>query len=143
MNIVIVGNPDSQAEFKSKFGGKHSCLFKNYLELERKDVLSAEVIFDFQIVEHPAHGNMYLENSEALLVLNSVKTTLVDLRKVHGWKNNVVGFNGFPGMFDKPMLELTIGGSYEELVENLCIQLSTEYRMVEDKVGMVTQPPKP
>ena len=138
MNILIVGNLGSQAEFKSKFGGKHSCLFKNYLELERKEVLSAEVIFDFQIVEHPDHGTIYLENSDALLVLNSVKTTLVKLKKMYGWKNNLVGFNGLPGMFDKPMLELTIAGSSKKLVENLCLQMSTDYRIVEDKIGMVT-----
>jgi 3-hydroxybutyryl-CoA dehydrogenase len=71
-------------------------------------------------------------------MVNSVKTTVVELVKLFGWQHTVVGFNGLPGMFNRQLLELTTYRTGAESIESLCKQLGTGYRMVQDRVGMVT-----
>ena len=51
MNILVVANPDSQDEFKGKFGLKHQVIFKTSQQVSEKEVQMAQVIFDFEI--HP------------------------------------------------------------------------------------------
>ncbi len=138
MNILVVGSPNSQAEFKSKFKSKHSVCFKSCGEVNLEEVKVAEIIFDFEITDDPQHGKLYHHNPQALLLLNSVKTTLVELEKNHHWSNQILGFNGFPGMFNRPLLELTTLSVDRTTVQEICRQLDSEYRIVEDTVGMVT-----
>ena len=138
MNILVVGNPDSRAEFKSKFGSKHSVSFKSCHEINEEDVKAAEIIFDFEVTENRLHGKLYHENPQAILLVNTVKTTLVGLVKSYNWEHTAVGFNGFPGMFNRPLLELTTQDGNMSVVQEICKQLNSEYRIVEDRIGMVT-----
>jgi 3-hydroxybutyryl-CoA dehydrogenase len=138
MDILVVGNPDSHVEFKSKFQSKHSVSFKSCYEIDSEDVMAAEIIFDFEVTEHPQHGEIYHKNPQAVLMLNSVKTTLVELVNSNLWKHVVVGFNGFPSMFNRPLLELTDQDKTQSTIQEICKRLDSEYRIVEDRVGMVT-----
>lgn len=138
MNILIIGNSNSHAEFKSKFGSKHSVNFKSCYEIDYEEVKAAEIIFDFEVTHNPGHGKIYHQNSQAILMVNSVKTTLADLVKDYNWENTTLGFNGLPGMFNRPLLELTTQEVDPSLVQKICKRLDSEYRIVEDRVGMVT-----
>lgn len=138
MNLLVVGNDDSLAEFSSKFGSKHSVTFKNYTNLNEQDLASKEVIFDFDISTDQSHGLVYKKSPYTVLMVNSVKTTVKDLVSYFNWENPVIGFNGLPGMFDRPLLELAVDQTEKKVVEQLCKQLDTDYRIVIDKVGMVT-----
>lgn len=138
MDILVVGNADSQAEFKSKFGSKHSISFKTSLELVSKDITSAEVIFDFDITDTSSQAQLYHQNTQAVLLVNSVKTTVLALSKHFGWQHSIIGFNGLPGMFNRPLLELTLHNTDQAIIKELCHQLETGFRIVDDRVGMIT-----
>ena len=138
MNLLVVGDNNHQAEFKAKFSSKHSITYKNCTDLAKEDLELPEVIFDFQISNKHKHGQMYAKYTQATLMVNSVKTTVADLVKHFAWNNEVIGFNGLPGMFDRPLLELAPDGTDQLKLAQLCQQLQTDYRIVSDKVGMVT-----
>lgn len=138
MNILVVGSAESQAEFKLKFGSGHSIASKSCAELQLKDVMACDLIFDFEISVKDQHGQLYHQNPKAALMVNSVKTTVIELVKHFRWRHSLVGFNGLPGMFNRPLLELSIDRTDAATVEILCKQLGTGYRIVQDRVGMVT-----
>jgi 3-hydroxybutyryl-CoA dehydrogenase len=137
MEILVVADNQLQAEFKSKFGVKHSVNFKSSKELEAEDVNAAEAIFDFDMNTSSLHGNLYHQNNGAVLLLNSVKTTLNSLVRNNKWEHTVIGFNGLPGFFNRSRLEITV---LEEspMIEQFFQRLETNYRIVGDRVGMVT-----
>ena len=138
MNILVAGSANSLAELKLKFGAAHSLASKSCAELQLKDVMSCEVIFDFEIAPEDRHGQLYHQNPNAVLMVNSVKTTLTELVRHFGWNQSVVGFNGLPGMFNRSLLELTFDRTESGTVKKLCKKLGTGYRFVEDRLGMVT-----
>ena len=137
MNILVVGNPNSQDEFKGKFGLKHQVIFKTSQELTENDLLMAQAIFDFEIGAASNHGNHYRVKPDAVLFLNSVTTTVSKLVASFGWTNPVIGFNGWTGMFHRPLLELS-SNQPEHVVRQICTQLGTDFRLVEDQIGMVS-----
>jgi len=138
MDILVIGNANSHAEFKSKFGSKHSGSFKSCYEIDYEDVKAAEIIFDFEVTDNPEHGKIYHQNPQAILMVNTVKTTLAEMVKTYHWEHTTMGFNGLPGMFNRPMLELTTLEGGRSVVGEICKRLESEYRIVEDRVGMVT-----
>ncbi|GJM30049.1 MAG: hypothetical protein DHS20C17_26840 [Cyclobacteriaceae bacterium] len=137
MKILVVGDKNSQAEFKLKFGAKHSVMFKSSETLKAEDVTQSEIIFDFNINQSSAHSKLYHLNQSAIILVNSVKTTISALVKNYKWTQTVIGFNGLPGFFNRPLLEITLSGKNPEL-DQVFHQLGTGYRVVKDRVGMVT-----
>lgn len=137
MNILVVANPDSQDEFKGKFGLKHQVIFKTSQQVLEKEVQMAQVIFDFEIHPESNHVSLYQVKTDAVLFLNSVMTKVSKLVASFGWPNPVIGFNGWAGMFNKPLMELT-SPQPEDVVRQICTQLGTDFRMVEDQLGMVS-----
>lgn len=138
MNILVVGNADSHAEFNSKFGSKHSVNYKTCENLNSEDITTADFVFDFEVSPHSSHAQLYCGYPEPLLFLNSAKTTLAALVQSHQWKNSLIGFNGLPGMFNHPIIELTSLEEGQERINEVCATLDTDYRLVEDRIGMVT-----
>ena len=137
MNILVVGNPDSYAEFNLKFDLNHQVVFKSSSNLAEEDIKQAQVVFDFVITPKSTHGPLYSSNSDAVLFVNSVMTTLSVLLEKFNWPNSVIGFNGLPGMFNKPLLEIT-SLEADPWVQQTCDQLGSDFRLVEDRIGMVT-----
>ncbi len=136
MNLLVVADPISQREFRSKFKDNHPTVYKTSAEINYDDVAQAEVIFDFNT--HWDHSS-YAQHPTKLLFVNSVMTTLSELRLACGWQGKLIGFNGLPGMFDRSLLELTREPSLEEAVlVDICKKLGTDYQIVDDRVGMVT-----
>ena len=138
MNILVAGSADSLAEFKLKFGSKHSITGKSCSELVPEDIIACDIVFDFEITSEHSHGSLYALNPDAVILVNSVKTTLKELCGQFGWQQHVIGFNGLPGMFNRPLLELAVDHTGEAVVQELCDQLGTGFRLVHDRIGMVT-----
>lgn len=138
MNLLVVGNDDSLAEFRLKFGSTHVISFKYCTDLSEEDLVSCEAIFDFVISPDHPHGHIYNGRPDITLLVNSVMTTVAELVKTFNWSDPVIGFNGLPGMFNRTILELAVDQTELSLVSLLCQQLHSEYKLVKDCVGMVT-----
>ena len=137
MNILVVGNPDSQAEFNLKFGANHQVVFKSSSELGEMDIEQAQVVFDFEIDHTSTHPQLYSYHVDTVLFLNSIMTTVSKLQDTFSWPNSVVGFNGMSGMFNKPLLEI-VSAESNNWIQQVCDQLGSDFRLVEDQIGMVT-----
>jgi 3-hydroxybutyryl-CoA dehydrogenase len=138
MKLLVVGNDDSLVEVRAKFGSKHAISFKNNDQLSEQDINSAEAIFDFIISPDHQHGQLYRDRPEVILLVNSVINTVSDLVTHFDWNNPVIGFNGMPGMFNRPLLELAVDQTNPSIVSELCQGLHTDYKLVTDRLGMVT-----
>jgi 3-hydroxybutyryl-CoA dehydrogenase len=140
MKILIVGGPESFAECQAKFGASHEYVHaSNYY---RVDAFAAEVnaTFDFLIDQHP-DAIEYYDRVHKPVFLNSARTSVVQLL---GSRNNAVryarlGFNGLPSLFNKTLLEVSLfTKSDDTLLRDLCVELGTDYKVVDDRVGLVT-----
>lgn len=138
MKLLVVGSDTSQAEFRAKFGHKHSITFKKYIQLTVEDIESPEAIFDFSVSPDRPYGQIYNAQPQTVLFVNSVNTTVADLVEWFDWSNPVIGFNGMPKMFNRPILELAIDRTDLTLASQLCQNLGTDYKLVKDGIGMVT-----
>ena len=138
MNILVVGDSPSQAEFKSKFRDLHPTVYKFSGDLSNDDLEKAQVVFDFTMEEW-AHHRLYQDKKGFHLLVNSVKTSLQGLQRTYKWPALLAGFNGWPSLFDRPILELTLAPQVDKsVVDELCDRLKSPYVLVDDRVGMVT-----
>lgn len=138
MNILVVGDIPSHEEFKGKFKEIHPTVYKKSQEIQANDVTEAGVIFDFTMKGYE-HGSLYQENRQAVLFINSVKTTLLELQCRYQWAHQLAGFNGLPGMFNRTILEVTLGSDTQESsIAKIFQELDSKYLLVTDRVGMVT-----
>lgn len=139
MKILVIGKERSLQECREKFGEAHTYAHIQYYQ-ELSSAPEADVVFDFLIGDHPS-ALAYHDRYPAPVFLNTVKTSLAALFHAHplGRKPNRFGFNGLPTLLNRSLLEVTtFQKEDEEALHNLCRKLNTEFRIVEDRVGLVT-----
>jgi 3-hydroxybutyryl-CoA dehydrogenase len=137
MKILVVGDELSQAEFKAKFKEYPDSIYKNCQNLKTDDLKDADIVFDFY-THQGDHFKIYHENPGVMIFSNSVLTTLLSVASNYNLKNPLVGFNGLPSMFNRPVLELTTTTVPPQQLAEVCKQLDTPYECVADRVGMAT-----
>jgi 3-hydroxybutyryl-CoA dehydrogenase len=136
MKIAVVGNTAEFDELQAKFGEIHELsLHDDHSFLN--SALEADVIFDFTISDNPEHFAYYESKIRIPVFLNTVKMTLAELAMYYAFDvNNFFGFNGLLTFIDRAILEVTSLAAHPNA--KIFEQLSTDYQIVEDRVGMVT-----
>jgi 3-hydroxybutyryl-CoA dehydrogenase len=134
MEILVIGNELNWKECKEKYGDSHRYQFAADHSDVQKYFAKGLIIFDFE----PKDISIY--NREDLIIfLNSTKTTLTKLVNGKTIRASFFGFCGIPSFLNREILELTIlNNESRTALENSCNQLSTKYKIVEDRIGMVT-----
>ncbi len=134
MRIAVVGNDSQFEEFTQKFGATHNCTDHiDHEFLNSEETLDA--IFDFSISDSPENFSYY-EGYKGLLFLNTIQTTLAELNIFYDIDHALTfGFNGMSTFVNRELLELT---SFQESDTTTLEELGTEYKIVDDRVGMVT-----
>ncbi len=135
MKILVVGEEISQAEFKAKFKDYPDTIYKNCHDLVLDDLSEADVVFDFY-AQQGEHFRLYQQSAEVIIFTNSVLTTLISIARQYQLTNPLIGFNGLPSMFNRPLLELS--STQKERVAEVCHQLGADYECIGDRVGMAT-----
>jgi 3-hydroxybutyryl-CoA dehydrogenase len=133
MKILIVGDQSQYEEIRRKFGAGYS-----YTRADEREPVpdGIEFVFDFHNTDS-ADLSMY-QSYSSVLFINSVFTTLSAF-KVSGLSCTVFGFCGLPTFVERGLLEVTVIGKQSlERLSSACARLKTDYRVVADKVGMVT-----
>jgi 3-hydroxybutyryl-CoA dehydrogenase len=133
MSIVVIGSELNLKEVENKFGAKHQYHFK-------KNGASAEyfaagaVIFDFAARD----TSIYAGQEDIIVFFNSTFSTLSQLAAGSN-ASNFFGFCGLQSFFEREYLELTVLMTSDVAkLEQTCSSLNTKYKIVEDRVGMVT-----
>lgn len=133
MEIMVLGTEQNVEECRTKFGLSHTYLHGTEVE-QLKSVSGEKIVFDFLPHEPMADQLPF----SVPVFVNSVNTTL------QNWKqgnlhSTVFGFCGLPSFINREWMEITICTKESiPVLEKICSQLKTKYKIVKDQTGMIT-----
>ena len=134
MNILVVGHESQAAECRQKLGETHH--YEIAAQPTSDSISWAEVIFDFLLEEDSLKRYAKLQTP---VFLNIVFTTLASLKKKNPDLLTVFGFCGMPTFFNRELLEVSLRSTNQRTdLEKICQLLSTDFAVVDDRVGLVT-----
>lgn len=139
MKVLVLGDNNNLAEFRKKFSGLQ------YTEYRTLDSFSMDphddyVIFDFFLEENPENLELYASNENLTIFGNVVKSSLAELVYYsEGVRCKLFGFNGLPTFVNRDILEVSLLNEKNlKTLERVCRDIDTPFRIVDDRVGMVT-----
>jgi 3-hydroxybutyryl-CoA dehydrogenase len=133
MEILVIGSEQNFNECQQKFGSTHNYQLCFDQAQAMKIMKQDSIIFDFE----PNDISVY--NQDCIVFLSSIKTTLTQLVSRINSKASFFGFCGLPSFLNREILEATVlNKESHAFLEKICEQLNTKYKIVEDRVGMVT-----
>lgn len=142
MHIVVVSGPEMAAEFRQRFPEENDGLsftFLSNLSLQDEQLRATDVVFDFMLHQQPERLTQYAPGQ--VVFCHAATVQLAALVKEAGLQEPciLVGFNGLPTLFNRPVLEVSLlEQEHEPRLKEVCDALGTEYLLVADRVGMVT-----
>ncbi|QIL76451.1 3-hydroxyacyl-CoA dehydrogenase family protein [Hymenobacter sp. HDW8] len=153
MHLLIIDGNHVEAEFRQKFGPTHEYTFidtENGPERDWEEIqhiidaaaVSADVAFTFCIPSDRYGVTRWLEEFTFPIFAEVLWNSLADSQ----WEDEngkphklYFGFCGLPTLLNRPLLEVSL---YNEADANklaeICAALGTGYRVVQDRVGLVT-----
>lgn len=138
MKILIIGEEENFLEFKEKFSDNHEYTFLSQLTSPRF-LSEKDLVFDFIVDENPDHFECYKNPGNTVIFLNTVKISLAELTFLNGpVGGNIYGFNGLPTFVNREFFEVSTLTNDHNVLNQVFDSLKTEYKLVEDRVGMVT-----
>ncbi|HAA20737.1 MAG TPA: 3-hydroxyacyl-CoA dehydrogenase [Cytophagales bacterium] len=141
MKILVVGNSAQWEEFQAKFGEAAAlATFIGETLPPHEELASAQLVFDFTVSDSPEAIEIYQSHPHLLVLVDAPKLSLAGLRfYLDEVDFTLVGFNGLPGMLNRPLLEVSLLHEADHnQVSGALKDLGTEFRVVQDRVGMVT-----
>ena len=137
MKILVIGDSSRLDECRQKLGDHEYLHLYSHSGLG-KAVPGYDVVFDFLIHENPDAFKDY--TSSAVVFVNTCYVTLATLaRNNRQQRATVFGFNGFPTLFNREFLEVSLLNSDDApALADACAKLKTKYLRVDDRVGLVT-----
>ena len=139
MKILVIGDLRHFEECRQKLGAHDYSHLSSHGECE--PILNEHnVVFDFLIGDAPEAFALYARKPVTVF-LNTSKVTLAELaRTVKGVPQcTVFGFSGFPGLFDREFLEVSLSKPGDmPVLKKICQELNSGFLIVDDRVGLVT-----
>ena len=153
MHILVIDGGHVEAEFREKFGPGHEYSFINTEHQTVKEWMGIETavtkaaataIVAFCFSRPGTHSSPYMVVSHFQLPI-FVEIQAESLANMYRFgpssptKPTCFGFCGLPTLLNRPLLEVSLchEADREKLAET-CVALGTDYRIVEDRVGLVT-----
>ncbi|GAB2705585.1 hypothetical protein GCM10011495_23670 [Hymenobacter frigidus] len=150
MHILVIDGSHVEAEFRAKFGPAHQYRFLNpnpVLEESGKEVdqqiQSAASTADVAFCFHPLTSQVasFFENDKLPIFEEIIHLSLTEMLSYEAGLPAGLrfGFCGLPTLFNRFLLEVSLyhEADREKLAET-CAALGTDYRVVADRVGLVT-----
>ncbi|MBF9235981.1 3-hydroxyacyl-CoA dehydrogenase [Hymenobacter sp. BT683] len=153
MHILVIDGAHVEAEFREKFGPSHEYRFINTQHEEPSEwplieqaiagaVPVAGVAFCFGQTDRHSHSYRLLEKSASPVFVENLKESLSEMR----WEAmngspamHFFGFCGLPTLLNRTLLEVSLYHEADRTkLAEICAALGTDYRVVEDRVGLVT-----
>ncbi|ALW84375.1 3-hydroxyacyl-CoA dehydrogenase [Hymenobacter sedentarius] len=144
MHILVLDGNHVEAEFRAKFGPAHMYTFletpsdsnatpaQDFQERGRAAVAAANVVFNFSSPTSP----FLLARPTALPLFQEATTSAMYSRRP---QLSGFGFCGLPTLLNRSLLEITLSDNDDAAkLAEVCAALGTDYRVVEDRVGLVT-----
>lgn len=141
MNILVIGSLVNLEECQAKFGTQHQYTHTHHQQDAEQYFLTTHLIFDFTIHKDPQQMEVYRDHPNVTAFLNTTFISLLELTAHvhHQVKSTLFGFCGLPTFVNRPLLEVSIrDASSRNRLEEVCAQLTTQYTVVDDRIGLVT-----
>ena len=139
MHIVVIGNDAEADECRLKFDGEHQYTHTNALSAISKLNDQGTVVFDFNSDWTKERLAPYASINGIPIFLNTIFTTLAHVSMMQTLPSTVFGFCGLPTFFNRSILEVTLTNTSDHAaLSQVSGELSTEFKIVKDQVGMVT-----
>jgi 3-hydroxybutyryl-CoA dehydrogenase len=146
MHLLILDGHHLAAEIRQKFGSQHQYTFvpegegrlvddvETAMPLLDEALHTVDVVFDFG-----NYGPLYEEKEGIVAFVEAATESLTGRFGADAPAYPVFGFCGLPTLLNRPLLEASLHdeATAGKLAET-CAQLGTEYRIVADRVGLVT-----
>ena len=153
MHILVIDGNHVEAEFRAKFGPGHTYTFIStehqrigeWLEIQQAVAEAVDTVgaaFCFSRVGTHSSPYMVVSGFQIPTFVEIQTVSLVDIRRFDipdGAQKTYFGFCGLPTLLNRPLLEVSLyhEADREKLAE-ACAALGTDYRVVADRVGLVT-----
>jgi len=153
MHILVLEGDHVEAEFREKFGAAHDYQFikiHNYTSEEyyslieniNNAALKADVAFCFSDPTHYSNIYQMLPPVDYPVFVEMLSDSLSDIHRENQLgprKGTFINFCGLPTLINRSLLEVSLyhEADREQLAET-CAALGTDYRVVADRVGLVT-----
>lgn len=143
MNILIKGNKISAEELVLKLSatGSHQTTQIEQAVLPKTDLKNFDVIFDLDFDSTPENLTFYSTLNQTPVVVSAVKTQLAKAVAAISQPLNctLIGMNTLPGFINTPLAEVSLFDVTQQAQLNqLMQQLNWPFKLVEDRVGLVT-----
>ncbi len=139
MDILVLGDKRRATELMLRIPKLHQVTHST--KINDASLPRYNIIFDLNFDDDSNNLQYYSYLRNKLIVVGAVKTQLADaVFNFHGQvKCNLIGMNTLPSFINRDLLELSIlSDEILELVESLSQTLNWPYKLVTDRVGMVT-----
>lgn len=137
MKILVVGPQEELNEFEQKFGGTHELIQEEHISVV-EELNNYDAVFDFNIAEQPEDFGFYASQKDLKVFVNAPKMSLAELAFFQDEVScHLFGFNGMKTFINREILEVS-SLSDPKLLKETCEELSTDFEIVQDRVGMVT-----
>jgi 3-hydroxybutyryl-CoA dehydrogenase len=141
MKILARGEKIQTEELKQKL----SSVDCDLTVIDDTDLISAnladyDVIFDLTLDAHPEQLKFYA-GVKIPVIVSAVKVQLAKMINDHVNPVNcsLIGINALPGFINRSLAEVSISNEKDKVVlDTIMKKLNWEYKLVEDRVGMVT-----
>ncbi|EMR02506.1 3-hydroxyacyl-CoA dehydrogenase family protein [Cesiribacter andamanensis] len=140
MLILVTGPAQMLAEFAERFGEPAEIHYHTVEALPEADLKKADAVLDLWLDSHPERIQQYQRLEGLTVFCNVPKSSLAGLVARWGRPScTLVGINALSGFINRPLLELSLleEGDLPRL-KTVCAALGADYRLVQDRVGMVT-----
>ena len=149
MHILVIDGGHVEAEFRAKFGPGHAYVFlgggggrMGISPPQQKAIEEAVSVTDVAFCFADINNSTTTLGHFLLPVVFPVFAEILwdDLRGItYGMDTATFGFCGLPTLLNRPLLEVSLyhEADREKLAET-CAALATDYRVVADRVGLVT-----
>lgn len=137
MKILATGEAVRLAELKQKLSSGFDLTVIEHAALNGSNLNDFDLIFDLNFDEH-ASLDVYASFTGKALFLGAVRLQLAAL-PCYRLNTLVLGLNSLPTFLNRPLAELSLADKNREPeLKTLMQELGWEYRLVNDRVGMVT-----
>lgn len=136
MTVAVIGNDAAFAECKARLGEGHQY---HHSQRFQSSLSQADVVFDFSEEHSRESVEFYGKQSETVVFLNTVFTTLSQVLDGQSTQASIVGFCGLPTFFNREILEVAIPNNlHRARLDAVAQALNLKYVVVKDQVGFVT-----
>ncbi|OGX82919.1 hypothetical protein BEN47_18045 [Hymenobacter lapidarius] len=153
MHILVIDGHHVEAEFRQKFGPEHEYTFistehqgkDEWLEIQQsvaEAAASAGTAFCFSRVGTHSSPYMVVSGFQLPVFVEIQTESTADIQRfdvANAATATYFGFCGLPTLLNRPLLEVSLTHEADrEKLAATCAALGTDYRVVEDRVGLVT-----